>query len=134
MVKLGATHVVILGATGLREDHTLANISLLGMYAGMKSETGSPLGVRMYSDHGVFTPVTATTRLSSFPRQQVSLFALSPDMVLSTEGLKYPIEHRQLHWWWEATLNEAVGEAFTITIENPAPSNVLIVYQTHEAK
>ncbi len=140
-LSLDVTHLIILGATGLREDHTLGNISLLGQYVSMKTVSGRVLNVRIYSDYGFFTPLTETTTLPSFPRQQVSLFSLTPDTVLSTDGLKYPILRRQLHWWWEATLNEAIGTSFTVTIENKSESscdtaqrNVVIVYQTHEAK
>ena len=50
---------------------------------------------------------------------------------VSTEGLKYPINGRQLHLWWEATLNEALGDNFTITLDG---KGTLLVYQTHLPK
>ena len=130
-LSLGVERLVILGATGLREDHTLGNISLLASYSEMLTESGKPLIVRMYTDYGFFTPLKETTVLPSFPRQQVSLFSLSENLAVTTEGLKYPITHRKLHLWWEATLNEAVGESFKVTLEG---NGTLLVYQTHEAK
>ena len=130
-LSLGVERLVILGATGLREDHTLGNISLLASYAQMPTVSGKPLTVRMYTDYGFFTPVTDSVTLASFPRQQVSLFSLDPDIYVSVSGLKYPIEHRCLRYWWEATLNEAIGDSFSVAIDG---SGTVLVYQTHEAK
>ncbi len=126
------THLLILGATGLREDHTLGNISLLAQYAAMPTTSGQPLQVRMYSDYGTFTPLPAEgiATMPSFPRQQVSLFALG-DFEISTQGLKYPLRRRRLHQWWEATLNEAQADSFTI--ETPG-TGTLLVYHTHQPK
>ncbi len=128
---LGVTHVVILGATGLREDHTLGNISLLSRFVGMANSQGVVIKVRMYTDYGYFTPLQETTEVASFPRQQVSIFSLSPDVMLSSEGLRYPLVQRRLTGLWEATLNEALGDHFTLTVEG---SGVVLVYQTHQAK
>ena len=145
-VSQGAARIVILGATGLREDHTLGNISLLGNYAAMRTlnaESGEPLGygkpleIRMYTDYGFFTPLVVrqgeseTFTLPSFPRQQVSLFALGAGLVVSVEGLRYPLRERVLNQWWEATLNEAMGDSFRVTLRGSVP---LLVYQTHVAK
>lgn len=130
-LSLGIERLVIFGATGLREDHTLGNISLLATYSDMLTNSGKPLSVRMYSDYGFFTPLKASATLPSFSRQQVSLFSLSENLVVSVEGLKYPINSRKLHYWWEATLNEALGDSFTITLDG---EGTLLVYQTHEAK
>lgn len=138
-VSRGVTHIVILGATGLREDHTLGNISLLGQYANMTSSEGKPLSVRMYSDYGYFTPVVAAVQSSgstsptvakfkSYVGQQVSLFSLYGDMLVTVEGLKYPIVRRNLKQLWEATLNEATADSFKITLEG---AGMLLVYQTH---
>ncbi|MBR4177695.1 MAG: hypothetical protein IKQ53_09865, partial [Bacteroidales bacterium] len=93
--------------------------------------SGKPLIVRMYTDYGFFTPIAATATLPSFAGQQVSLFSLDESLKVSTEGLKYPISSRQLHLWWEATLNEALGESFTITLDG---KGILLVYQTHLPK
>lgn len=127
-ISIGVERVLILGATGLREDHTLGNISLLAQYMSMRTLSGKPLQVRIYSDYGYFTPIKGTAELESFKGQQVSLFSLDQQAAVSTEGLKYPIQERCLRYWWEATLNEALGEKFKITLP---PDAEMIVYQTH---
>ena len=64
----GYREVLILGATGLREDHTLGNISLLMEYAPLFKR------VEMLSDYGLFTPILETTTFASYPGQQISIF------------------------------------------------------------
>lgn len=118
--KLGFREVLILGATGLREDHTLGNISLLIQYIRDFDR------VEMLSDFGIFTPIMHTTTFESEPGQQVSLFSLFPHRALSVSGLRYPIEKRRLLSWWEATLNEALGKEFTVILEEETP---ILVYR-----
>lgn len=112
--EAGHREVLILGATGLREDHTLGNISLLMEYAGWFRR------VEMVSDYGRFTPLMASATLESVPGQQVSLFSLAPGGLLTTEGLKWPLQRRALTAWWQGTLNEATGHEFTLTLSEEA--------------
>lgn len=112
--EYGFREVLILGATGLREDHILGNISLLMEYvADFES-------IEILSDFGCFTPLARTAVLKSHPGQQVSLFSLYPDGAISVKGLRYPIENRRLHSWWEATLNEAIGHEFAVILHEEA--------------
>lgn len=110
----GFREVLILGATGLREDHALGNISLLMSYA---KEFGR---VEMLSDYGLFTPLLETSRLESRKGQQVSLFSPSVCGRVSVRGLRYPIENRRLTAWWEGTLNEASGDEFEVILNEGA--------------
>src|SRR5574344_1975264 len=135
-IAQGAQQLTIVGATGLREDHTLGNISLLTCYVQLAS-------VQMLTDYGIFTPISCTTHFSSFERQQVSLFSLTPQVTISATGLQYPVEHRCFRQWWEGTLNAALGETFTIEIESSKPcANAdtmdvpaeILVFQTYEPK
>lgn len=120
--EAGHTEVLILGATGLREDHTLGNISLLMNYAPMFQR------IEMMSDYGLFTPLLRTTTLESHPGQQVSLFSMYPEGEISTDGLRWPIRNRKLTAWWQGTLNEALGKSFTITLSAGAG---IIAYRNH---
>ena len=103
----GVNDIIILGATGLREDHTIGNISLLADYA-------ESLSVKMVTDNGIFIPVQAGSRISSWPGQQVSVFAIDRAMRISSSGLKYPLKDTELDNWWMGTLNEATGDFFTL--------------------
>jgi len=116
----GWRELAIVGATGLREDHTLGNLSLLADFAGEAS-------VRLLTDTGWFTPLTGAARLPSCEGQQVSIFALESGAVVSAEGLRYPLNGLRLTRWWQAALNEACGDAFDLTFKG----GPLLVYQTY---
>ena len=118
---VGDLDSIPLGATGLREDHTLGNISLLMDYAPLFQR------IEMLSDYGIFTPILQTTTLESKPGTQVSLFSLAPSGTISTTGLRWPIRNRRLTAWWQGTLNEATGNNFTVTLSADAR---IIVYRT----
>ncbi len=65
-IDKGLNDLYIIGATGLREDHTLGNISLLVDYA-------EKVKVEMLTDYGVFTPLLSTASFESKKGQQVSI-------------------------------------------------------------
>ena len=87
---------VILGATGKREDHALANLALLMDYAEEHAD------VMMVSDFGTFYPCCDTKRLSVNPGQEVSIWNFGASY-FSAEGLMYPrYDFTKL---WQGTLN-----------------------------
>lgn len=100
----GRKNILIMGATGKREDHTLGNISLLIDY--MDSAT-----VGMLTNYGIFVPVCTDSWFQSYPGQQVSIFNME-STALSAQGLVYPLS--VFTNWWQGTLNEAVGDCFTL--------------------
>ena len=97
-------NILILGATGKREDHTLGNISLLTDY--MESAQ-----VEMITNYGIFTPIKEDTLFQSYPGQQVSIFNMG-STALSGQGLVYPLS--VFTNWWQGTLNEASANSFSI--------------------
>lgn len=105
LLKKGMKSIVIMGATGKREDHTLGNISLLMdyMHAGAN--------VTMMTDHGTFTPCHDTHIFRAEPGQQVSIINFNATG-LKGEGLVYPL--RDFTNWWQGTLNETTGNRFTV--------------------
>ena len=115
----------ILAACGKREDHTLGNISYLATFA----EEYPGVHLEMLTDHGRFRAMRGTHTFPSFPRQQVSLFSMNPDNPIDSEGLRWPLDAFRPHRWWQASLNESLGDSFTIT----AP-DWLLVFQTYDPK
>lgn len=104
----GINEIIILGATGKREDHTLGNISLLAEYAFW-------IDAVMVTDTGIFIPYTRNFRLEAFPGQQISVFSPNSETVVSSSGLKYPLERKKMNNWWVATLNEALYDHFELS-------------------
>lgn len=99
-------NITIVGGTGIREDHSIGNISLLADYEALAN-------VKMFTNYGVFTPISSRTTFKSFAGEKVSLFAIGQTPI-TTDGLKYPIQNRVLTNWWQGTLNESLGDSFTI--------------------
>lgn len=117
----GMRRIVYLGATGLREDHTLGNISLMARY---QQEFGvEPL---LATDYGWLVVAEGERRFESFPGQQVSIFNLDCQS-LASEGLRwqsYPYTQ-----WWQGTLNEATGDTFLLRGDGR-----YMVYRTYQRK
>jgi len=109
-VSQGIKEIVILGATGLREDHTLGNISLLADY-------NRDIKAIMLTDTGSFRVFDRTVTIDSFQGQQVSLFSIDPDLAVTSDGLRYPLQDLKLVSWWRGTLNEAAGDCFTLVFK-----------------
>jgi thiamine pyrophosphokinase len=117
----GWRRLVILGATGLREDHTLGNLGWLADFAAQAEVT-------LLTDTGVFSALHQPTTLASHPGQQVSLFTFDSQTVLHARGLRYPVENLRPTRWWHATLNEACGTEIFLQ----AAGGPVLVFQTHE--
>jgi thiamine pyrophosphokinase len=109
-ISQGIKEVVILGATGIREDHTLGNISLLADY-------NRDVRAVMLTDTGSFHVFYSSITIDSYPGQQVSLFSIDPDLAVTSQGLRYPLQNLKLTSWWRGTLNEAAGKNFTLEFE-----------------
>ena len=108
-VNQGRKRITILGATGKREDHTIANISLLCEYMEYTD-------VEMITDYGVFTAIGETTAFESYPKQQVSLFCID-QTPLTTHNLAYAVKDRIFTNWWQASLNESTDNKFIIEVK-----------------
>jgi thiamine pyrophosphokinase len=117
----GYKDLVILGATGKREDHTLGNISLLTEYAHFMT-------VKMVTDAGILIPVPESCKMESVKGQQVSIFSIDPSIEITSSGLKYKLEKKKLANWWQATLNEAEGSSFTLEFKG-LPLIVFLKFQ-----
>jgi len=109
----GYNEITIVGATGKREDHTLGNISLLADYSEY-------IKVRMVTDTGIILPFKKSCKIETFKGQQISIFSINPDTEITSSGLKYSLAGKKLRNWWEATLNEAVGDVVKLEFEGGA--------------
>ena len=113
-------NILLLGCGGLREDHFIANLSIMAMY----SET---MALAMLTEHGVFNVMRGKGTFNTFPGMQVSVFSRDPKTQLTFTGLKYPVNNRSFNWLWEGSLNEAVGDEFTVEAGN---DEAVVVYRT----
>lgn len=120
-ISKGFRDILYLGTTGKREDHTLANLSLMVRY--LEEFDICPT---LMTDHGYFTAVIGSHSFDSFEKQQVSIFNFTCT-VLSGIGLRWePYPYRT---WWQGTLNEALGDSFKIEADG-----AYLVFRTFDTK
>lgn len=114
----GIDEIHILGATGLREDHTLGNLSLLMEYTRMFAL--GDIRLDMVSDFGTFFPVTDSVELHVGKGRRVSLFSPDNSLKIKSAGLEWPTDDVVFDNWWKATLNRATEDIVTLTFSHPS--------------
>lgn len=118
----GWSNLVILGATGKREDHTLGNLSLLADYSDIVPN------LKFVTNYGIFFIAVESGEFSSVPGQQISIIALESGTKVSSSGLKFPMNELELNRWWQATLNEALSTNFRLEFTK---GKKLLIFKEH---
>lgn len=112
------TRLLILGATGRREDHTLGNIfHLFDFHEQIKKTSFTSL--QLVTNEGVFEVVEGCAELASFEGMAVSLFATDGRTHVSSEQLQWPLEGVRFSNLWCATLNRATATHFKLVTNRP---------------
>ncbi len=114
-------HITLLGCNGQRDDHFIANLSIMATYS-------DHMDLRMVTDQGEFIVLRRTTTLPAHPGQPVSIFCKDEHLPLTFHGLKYPVQERCFAHFWEGSLNEALGEQFTIELHG---NGTVVVFIAH---
>lgn len=104
----GWNDIVVLGATGKREDHTLANIFL-----ALEKE------VMIVSDFGVFMPVNGEFTFKTEIGSPVSIFAPDPKTKVESSGLSWPLDKHNFTNLYSAALNRTNAEEVTLKTNRP---------------
>lgn len=110
--------ISILGATGLREDHTLGNISLLLDYSKL-----TKIPVTIWTNYGKLFSISHGGLFQAAPGSPVSIFALEDGIRMDSRGLRYPLQNVIFDNWWKATLNVSVDESFELIFQK---GNVIV--------
>ena len=123
-LREGLSPVALIGCEGLREDHFIANLSIMATYSEF-------LPLVMVTQEGVFNVLRQSATLLSRKGQQVSVFCTDTQLPLTFHGLKYPVRRRAFQHLWEGSLNEALGDAFTIELHG---EGAVIVYRANDSR
>lgn len=116
--------ICILGATGLREDHTVGNLGLLMEYTRLFD-----LGTRrvsMVSDFGTAFAVTDSCDLHLGEGRRFSFFTADNSLRVTSEGLQWPLDDVVFDAWWKATLNRTTGPIVSLHFSHPTPALVMV--------
>ncbi|MDP6852831.1 MAG: thiamine diphosphokinase [Candidatus Marinimicrobia bacterium] len=116
----GCTSLNILGASGKREDHLLANVFTVLEFA-------PHIKLTMQSDSGMFRRISGFEEISSFSGQQISLFCKNSDISMTTTNLKYNLINSNLTNLYCGSLNESVSDIFTIELSHGS----LLLFQSY---
>ena len=101
--------LVIVGATGLREDHAIGNV-----YRALAAE------IPVVSEYGTFHPVRGRLALHVGKGAGVSVFAPDPATKMTSHGLKWRLDEVKFTNPYCATLNRASAETIVVTSDRPA--------------
>ena len=120
------TGITIFGASGKREDHTVANLSLLMEYEKQYGFWGRGITVQMISDYSTTFAVGDSCELMLGEGRSVSLFTCDPSLRLRSEGLQWPLDEVVFDNWWKASLNRATADCVKLTFNHPAPLLIIL--------
>ncbi len=114
--------IIILGATGGREDHTIGNLSLLMEY----SRRFNPCPhIEIVSDWCTAFAITGSTDISCGEGRKFSLFSPDNSLTIKSTGLQWPTDGVVFDNWWKATLNRATED--TVHLEFSHTSMALVI-------
>ncbi len=112
-------NVILLGASGLREDMTLANHYILFDYF-------ERLSIEMITDHFTITCHKGLQSFQTSPRETVSIIAQRSGTVVSSTALKYPLNNFILDPSARAISNQSIGTSFSVDASDP-----VLVFRSH---
>ena len=119
--------VTIIGATGLRDDHSLGNIFLI-------LENKYKYRINIINEFGRFDLMDEDKKLfRSFKNQPVSIFCLDKEVKLNSKGLKYSLNDFSFSKLYGASLNASTGDSFEIS-SNKQNVNILVYRANEEIK
>lgn len=113
----------ILGATGLRADHTIGNLSLLMEYPRMFASL-PPIDI--VSDYGTAFAVLDSTELHVGAGRRFSLFSPDNSLRIRSEGLQWPTDDVVFDNWWKATLNRTSADIVRLTFSHPSRALIIL--------
>ncbi|MBR4735777.1 MAG: thiamine diphosphokinase [Bacteroidales bacterium] len=119
-----AQEITILGATGLREDHTIGNLGLLMEYTRMFD-----LGERkvsIVSDYGTAFAITDSCSLHLGEGRRFSIFSADNSLKITSKGLQWPLDGVVFDAWWKATLNCTTEPVVSLTFNHPSSALVMV--------
>ena len=117
------TQIHILGATGLRSDHTIGNLSLLMEYPRMFASLPA---IDIVSDYGTAFALTDSAELHVGQGRRISLFSPDNSLRIRSEGLVWPTDNVVFDNWWKATLNRASADIVRLSFSHPSRALVIL--------
>lgn len=116
--------IVILGATGLREDHTVGNLGLLMEYTRLFDLGGRK--VSLVSDFGTAFAITGSCDLHLGEGRRFSFFTADNSLKVTSTGLQWPLDDVVFDAWWKASLNRTTDPVVSLHFNHPSAALVMV--------
>jgi len=121
LIGLKITSATIVGATGDRPDHMLANFSILLKYH-------KRLALKFFDDWCTVEIVQRSIRFKAAVGQQISLIPMGKCSGITTQGLRFPLKNESLELGIrEGSSNEAVRAQVSISMKRGS----LLLFKIH---
>ena len=120
-IKNKYNKISILGASGLREDHSIGNFFRLFNYS-------NSISLKMYTNYGIFHFINKKSQFSSFKGQQISIFAIDRTIKITSRRLKYSFKRNMLSSLFSGTLYESLSDNFSINLSHGS----VAIYQAYK--
>ena len=119
--NINLNKLFILGATGLREDHTLGNLATF-LYQKFNFK------IEIVTDTGIFYVINSSKTIDSFKGQYVSIFSINLKQKITTKGLKYELNNSTLDTLYSGSLNVSRKNQIIIETNTEKPLLVYFAY------
>ena len=113
-------NIVLLGAGGKREDHTLGNLFTLAKYHGK-------LNCEIITNHSKIICASGKNYISTNINQAVSIIATEPIESITLEGLQHNMKNEKISPSARAISNKAINNQFYLE-----SSGKVLVFLNHE--
>ncbi len=114
----GYSDIVLLGADGLRMDHTLSNIGLIIKYK-------EQLNLRIVTNTSVIFPCSRKLHFESVKGETISIYNFSESGNITTNGLKYPLKKTNLKFGVSESISN-VSTSDKVIIESSSDKTIII--------
>lgn len=121
----GVSEITFIGATGLREDHTVGNMSLLMEYSRSYDLDAKGIQIQMVTDYSTILAVTDSISIDCGTGRELSLISPDNSLKISSEGLEWKTDNVVFDNWWKATLNRSTQD--TVKLKFSHKSIALII-------
>ena len=104
--------IILVGATGERDDQNLATILVSLEYI-------EQLNIEILSDLYSIEFVNGKREFETEPMKEVSLISMDKENIITTQGLKYNLDKSKLSSATHGISNYSIGENFSISCSSP---------------
>ncbi len=128
VVKMGATSITVIGATGGRMDHTMANVTML-MNSTVPVIFEDDFGSMQYLKPNAVEPETATIlAIEGAVGDTISLVTFEVDTTVSVSGAGWPLNHAHLLPGTRGISNISTTNRIIVTIHT---GSVFVFHMNH---